>query len=377
MEAGFSIDFPYFSAPIFFGYEEYSAVKHNNFLKLGRWSPDGLCFLTSSDDNILRLFELPQSFSGEQPVEMRSVLVMNEAETIYDFCWYPGMSSTDSATCKFVASNRDHPVHLWDAFTGKIIGSYVGRNEMDEVIAAISTSFNLRGDKLYCGYNNSIKVFDTEIGGNTGINLAARGRDKKKQRGMMSTISFANNSHLFAVGCYSNRVILYSEQAPNEIAMDFDTSSSGNGVTQYLFAGSRRSHEILGWDLRYTESPLYRLPRKVTTSQRYTFDIVCDTERCLLITPSEGEILVYDLTHDGSLLTSNPSGSINGCAYHPHSPYLATTHGERRDPQVSMSVEREVRDSGGSQLNRTGMDGFCVYATHHTAIANQDGMEAQ
>jgi len=30
----------------------------NNFLKGVKWSPDGSCFLTSSDDNTLRLFSL-------------------------------------------------------------------------------------------------------------------------------------------------------------------------------------------------------------------------------------------------------------------------------------------------------------------------------
>eukprot|EP01018_Ginkgo_biloba_P036105 Gb_14083 [translate_table: standard] len=31
----------------------------NNFLKGAKWSPDGSCFLTSSDDNTLRIFDLP------------------------------------------------------------------------------------------------------------------------------------------------------------------------------------------------------------------------------------------------------------------------------------------------------------------------------
>ncbi|CAG8785923.1 1413_t:CDS:2, partial [Acaulospora morrowiae] len=30
-----------------------------NFFKVARWSPDGTCILTSSNDNILRIFDLP------------------------------------------------------------------------------------------------------------------------------------------------------------------------------------------------------------------------------------------------------------------------------------------------------------------------------
>ncbi|GAU41748.1 hypothetical protein TSUD_85870 [Trifolium subterraneum] len=35
----------------------------NNFLKAVKWSPDGSSFLTTSDDNTLRLFTLPGSDS--------------------------------------------------------------------------------------------------------------------------------------------------------------------------------------------------------------------------------------------------------------------------------------------------------------------------
>lgn len=84
-----------------------------------------------------------------------SDLIVNEAETVYDYCWYPYMSSSgrltamlncnyggnnpyicfdiselmgpicfahapDPATCVFISTTRDHPIHLWDAVSGQV-----------------------------------------------------------------------------------------------------------------------------------------------------------------------------------------------------------------------------------------------------------------
>jgi hypothetical protein len=46
-----------------------------------------------------------------------------EGETVYDVAWYPGMSSAEPASCCFVSTARDHPVHLWCAYTGTLRGT--------------------------------------------------------------------------------------------------------------------------------------------------------------------------------------------------------------------------------------------------------------
>ena len=52
---------------------EYNDMTANNFLKGCKWSPDGLCLLTASDDNCLRLFNLPE---GEcKKIERRTDMV--------------------------------------------------------------------------------------------------------------------------------------------------------------------------------------------------------------------------------------------------------------------------------------------------------------
>ncbi|CAJ0937234.1 unnamed protein product, partial [Ranitomeya imitator] len=162
---------------------EYSAVPEN-FLKGCKWAPDGSCLLTNSDDNILRIYNLPpELYSAEWDLlpEMGPVLRMSEGDTIYDYCWFPLMNSCDPASCLspicesgkrtagaprtlqaasaarqeshrrvtsacrtwhalvkrvpisvngVASSSRDNPIHVWDAFTGDLRASYRAYNHL-------------------------------------------------------------------------------------------------------------------------------------------------------------------------------------------------------------------------------------------------------
>ena len=108
----------------------------DDFFKGAKWSPDGTCLLAAADDNKLRMFELPATTLGRLrregpggpagveedsgPEGLSLAFAVSEGETIYDYCWYPGMSSAEPASCCFASSSRDHPVHMWDAFTGEV-----------------------------------------------------------------------------------------------------------------------------------------------------------------------------------------------------------------------------------------------------------------
>lgn len=52
--------------------------------------------------------------------QLEAGVLIKEGEVVYDMCWYPQMSSQDPASCCVLSSSRDHPVHLWDAFTGEV-----------------------------------------------------------------------------------------------------------------------------------------------------------------------------------------------------------------------------------------------------------------
>jgi WD40 repeat protein len=93
----------------------------NSFFKGAKFSPDGTCVLTCSDDEkSLRIYETPfKSIASEETnCEWPVILQSPEGESIYDYAWNPKMTSSDPSTCLFASTSRDHPVHLWDAFTG-------------------------------------------------------------------------------------------------------------------------------------------------------------------------------------------------------------------------------------------------------------------
>lgn len=77
------------------------------FLKGCKWSPDGTCLLTCSDDDTLRFFDLPAdlysshktTYQGCSTTELTPSLRIKEGEIVYDYCWYPLMSSWNAETC--------------------------------------------------------------------------------------------------------------------------------------------------------------------------------------------------------------------------------------------------------------------------------------
>ncbi|CAN1120203.1 Telomerase Cajal body protein 1 [Linum perenne] len=128
----------------------------NNFLKGVKWSPDGSCFLSSSEDNKLRLFSLPDYYDGCDASAYAAApgrdsygagMIMDEGEPVYDFCWYPYMASSDPVSCVFATTTRDHPIHLWDATSGSLRCTYRAYDAVDEITAAILVAFNPAGTK--------------------------------------------------------------------------------------------------------------------------------------------------------------------------------------------------------------------------------------
>lgn len=99
-----------------------------------KWAPDGSCILTNSADNVLRIYNLPPELYSESDqvdyAEMVPVLRMVEGDTIYDYCWYSLMSSTQPDTSYVASSSRENPIHIWDAFTGELRASFRAYNHL-------------------------------------------------------------------------------------------------------------------------------------------------------------------------------------------------------------------------------------------------------
>ncbi|KAJ1477511.1 WD40-repeat-containing domain protein [Baffinella frigidus] len=325
----------------------------NNFLKTCRWSPDGLCVFASTEDNQIRVFELPQDADcGEKWApghdQMKPVLSVLEGETIYDAAWLPTMSSSDPASCLFFSTSRDNPVHIWDAFTGACQGSYCAYTDAEELTAGYSVGFDNRAPYIYVGFNNQIRVYAIDRPGrqHTSIKTFKRAnRETTGQRGIVSCISFnPDKSGLFAAGSYSRNVGLYDGGTGKLL---YNLQGHRGGVTQaewsrdgqYLFTGGRKDDEILCWDVRNTGDVLLRLPRAVTTNQRILFDL--DHSGRFVITPSlssDPSLLVYDLWAQVGEAGAEPVARVpcpalaNGVQIHPTLPLLAVSTGARRFP---------------------------------------------
>ncbi|XP_071964973.1 telomerase Cajal body protein 1-like [Antedon mediterranea] len=322
-------------------------TKKENFLKGCKWAPDGSCILTNSDDNTLRLFNLPpelweENRDGDLP-EWESVLKMPEGELIYDYCWYPTMSSMDPSSACLVSTSRDHPIHLWDAFTGELRCTYRPYNHLDEVTSALSVAFSPDGSKLYAGFKKMIRVFYTDRPGReceerpTLVNGIG-------QSGIISCFAMDEIGGLYAAGSYSKSIGVYCEETGTQFCV---LEGHVGGVTQLMFSpdgtklysGARVDPEIICWDVRKPGVILYRMQREVTTNQRMYFDLD-STGQYLISGNQSGYVTVYDTisapsTYEEPMLQPLTTfkahdDAVNGISYHPTMPMLATASGQRK-----------------------------------------------
>ncbi|CAH9133702.1 unnamed protein product [Cuscuta epithymum] len=291
----------------------------NKFLKGVKWSPDGSCFLTCSDDNTLSIFSLPYDESG--------YLIAD--------CSAAEESGPD--TCVFATSTRDHPIHLWDAFSGQLRCTYRAYNAVDEITAAFSIAFNPSGTKIFAGYNKSLRVFDIHRPGREYGHHSTLDGKKEGQSGIISSIAFSpSHNGLLATGSYSQSTALYRE---DNMELLYVLHGQEGGVTQvqfskdgnYLYTGGRKDPYILCWDLRNTVEIVYKLYRSSeTTNQRIYFDVEPHGHH-LGTGGQDGSVHIYDL-QTGNWVSSfhAASDTINGFSYHPFLPMAATSSGNRR-----------------------------------------------
>ncbi|KAM9111374.1 LOW QUALITY PROTEIN: telomerase Cajal body protein 1 [Pangshura tecta] len=342
-----------------------------NFLKGCKWAPDGSCLLTNSADNTLRIYNLPCELYGQEwgaEAEMSPVLRMAEGDTIYDYCWFPLMSSADPPTCFFASSSRD-PVHVWDAFCGDLRATFRSYNHLDELTAAHSLCFTPDGSQLFCGFDKTVRVFETERPGRV---CESRPTFVKKQgqSGIISCIAFSPAQPLYACASYSRTVGLYSRAEGTALAV---LQGHRGGITHALFSpdgtrlftGGRKDPEILSWDLRQPGRVLFSMRRSVATNQRLYFDLE-PSGRFLLSGTTEGLVSVWDTAQPP---TGDPEpvlepvlqfqalrDCVNGISLHPSLPLLASASGQREFPEPWDSGEDDEEGGPGPQRPARGQN---------------------
>ncbi|KAL4631124.1 telomerase Cajal body protein 1 isoform X1 [Arapaima gigas] len=350
-------------------WEEYRGIAEN-YLKGCKWAPDGTCILSNSADNVLRLYNLPPELYGNDwdlLTEMTPVLRMPEGDTIYDYCWFPKMSSLDPNTCFIASSSRDNPVHLWDAFYGDLRATFRPYNHLDELTAAHSLCFSPDGSQLYCGFEKMVRVFYTD---RPGRDCEERPTVVKKrgQTGIISCMAFSPCQSMYACGSYSRSVGLYSCQDGSPLAM-LPTHHQG-GITYLLFSrdgfrlytGGRKA-KILCWDLRDPGQILFSLRRSVTTNQRIYFDLD-PSGQYLLSGDTEGVVSVWDTSMvacERSASTLQPllqfqahRDCTNGISVHPYMPLLVSSSGQRHFSWPEDSGDDSDAESEGATTTPSG-----------------------
>ncbi|KAF3430159.1 hypothetical protein E2986_09221 [Frieseomelitta varia] len=302
-----------------------------NFTKGCQWSPDGTCLLVPSEDFRIRIYELPKELYSEKiPPELSSTklsaaLTIKEGGLIYDTCWYPFMNSWEPATCCFLSTSRESPIHLWDAFNGELRATYRAYNQVDEVEAAISIQFVDSAKKVWAGFKNALRMFDMEHPG-------------RQTDTILFKREFPNVTGLLALEHILKTLASLYKDGP---LCTFKTES---GVTQIefspcgtkLFSVVRRNNEFLCWDLRNPGIVLYSLEgRHSDTNQRIQFDIMHNGKE-VVSGGTNGDIIIWELPGSTNCENLNVTHEINlshdcinGISLHKNLPIVAISTGQR------------------------------------------------
>ncbi|BEI80549.1 hypothetical protein CcaverHIS002_0110780 [Cutaneotrichosporon cavernicola] len=315
-----------------------------SFFRSARWTTDGTAILTAGEDRLLSVHDLTHEESGV--VGLAQPRTFPQPDSVNAAQWYPSASRLVPETFCFVASVRDAPVRLIDASDGRIRASYPIVDHRERFIAPYSFAFNTAADKLYCGFENAIEVFDIASPGyDTGerLKLGLTRKEKGGQRGIISALAFSAHHPTFAAGSFAGSVVLYDEDTRSAIA--HVEGVEGGGVIQIafhpldpnvFFVASRRSEAIQPFDLRDTSAPVGRLARSGSTNQRLAFD-VDPWGRWLASGDEFGTMRVWDIgsTYDVLFEQKLHGDAVNSVQFHAHQPLLLTCAGSRAHLQAS------------------------------------------
>ncbi|KAI5900493.1 uncharacterized protein SCHCODRAFT_02608063, partial [Schizophyllum commune H4-8] len=348
---------------------------NSNFVRTAKWCPDGSSLLMHCENRTFELLPTPSYSAGLSDQESIAAhattslhgpsIVLPQPAPILDFAWYPGATAHSPATHCFVASVRECPVKLLDASSGRLRASYKIVDHRERQIAPHSLAFNLSAQRIYCGFEDAIEVFDVMVPGE-GTRLPTTPSKKSKDglKGIISALAFCPSyaSDVFAAGTLSpheGNIALFRE-SDGEIPLAFLGGGLRAGVTQLhfnpmqphlLYAAYRRRPEILCWDLRSgMTAPLATFvdptaPNPNTlTNQKMRFDIDI-TGRWLSTGDQAGHLLVFDLTkasgptepqHEVETIEIGPAckveahgDAIGSVAFQPLQPIVATASGSR------------------------------------------------
>ncbi|THU82652.1 WD40 repeat-like protein [Dendrothele bispora CBS 962.96] len=339
-----------------------------NFMRLAKWCPDGSMFLGQCENRSFQLMTTKKFYASisDTPPPTRT---FTQPAPIVDFAWYPTATPRDAASFCFVASVRDCPVKLLDAQDGRLRASYPIIDHRERFIAPHSMAFNLAGQKLYCGFEDAIEVFEVGQPGE-GTRLATTPSKKSRDglKGIISALAFSPSyeTDLFAAGSLTPRpgnIALFSESQGEVPVMFIDSGPEGGaGVTQIrfnpiqphiLYASFRRRRKIYSWDLRATGSEPLGIFDPALPS---TLDLTLSQE----LDDTKGSQQMGDAEHerDNYKMTETSASQKEG------------SQPELTNQRISFDV-----DIGGSWLGTGGQDGvISIFDTSSTSVHDDNNL---
>ncbi|KAF8483678.1 WD40 repeat-like protein [Russula ochroleuca] len=378
---------------------------HENFARSAKWCPDGSLALAHCENRSLQYLDLPQDLlnatlpqSALAPFDPPKTGIFPRAAPILDFIWYPRATPRDVSSFCFVASVRESPVQLLDASDGRLRASYKIVDHRERQIGPHSLSFNFSSDKLYCGFEGAIEVFDLNYPGEgTRLSTTPSKKSRDGLKGIISALAFCPSHdpsyRLYAAGSLSPS----SANSANIALFDEDTGEKPVGwvgdvkasvmqlafnpvKSHILYASFRRQDEIYSWDLRgSTATPLqtFRCDNgsRLETNQKMKFDI--DLGGNLMgVGDQNGNVNIFNLGDSGAEPTDEadeaPSfggtaptlkyhahdDAVGSIAFHPLNPLLLSVSGSRHFDEVDSdgeessdsSVESEVTSRGDARV---------------------------
>ncbi|KAF7280766.1 hypothetical protein GWI33_005545 [Rhynchophorus ferrugineus] len=255
-----------------------------HYLKNCKWSPDGTCLLTVIRGGGMNIFELPSDlYSSDCVMQSRPIVALNpavsvpEAGLIYDYSWYPGMNSSNAATCCWLSSGHEGPIHLWDAFSGDLRCSYRD------------------GQNIFCGYKKNVKIFTTSRPGREYVEYPTTHQAS-------CIVASQAQPGVVAIGTVKNTIELVS-QSDGTFRHLCKLQGHKGGISSMafsldgfrLYSGARKDKELICWDLRVPGRPMFVLPRECNTNQKISIDLSSDN-KWLVSGGADGKVQVWNVS---------------------------------------------------------------------------------
>jgi WD40 repeat protein len=168
---------------------------------------------------------------------------------------------------------------------------------LEEIINPISLKLDDIDLNLYCGLNRQIIKVD----------LISDKIEYKKISGESSPISCIDinqKNNYYISGSYSGKIYLIDKKSNQPFHIIQEKHPRGVNYVKFLksgenfITGGRKDSEILLWDCRKLNSPIFSFYRKNETNQKLSICLdsgFTETERYLYAANSDGTVIIYDL----------------------------------------------------------------------------------